>query len=492
MSTWFRSMTIALAYGALVLVSKASASTPNIVVIFMDDLGYADIGSFGARGYGTPNLDRMASEGRRFTDFVVASAVCSASRSALMTGCIHERIGFRGALGPNSMMGIAASEMTFAELCKQKGYATAIFGKWHLGHHPKFLPTRHGFDQYVGLPYSNDMWPYHPEFVNLPADSPKRKNNYPPLPLVKNDRIIDSEVGPEDQKELTKLYTQEAVRFIHENRNKPFFLYVPHAMVHVPLFASADFDSKSGKGIFADVMQEVDWSVGQILKTLQAEGIDENTLVVFTSDNGPWLSYGDHAGSAGPLREGKGTAWEGGVRVPTLMRWPQRIPANTSCDLLASTIDLLPTVAAIIEAPLPKQKIDGRDIRSLMFGDAHAASPHASYPYYYADGELRAIRNERWKLVFEHESRTLDGKPGGKDGMPSAYVNKKVSKALYDLDHDVGEARNVLEDHPNIAKSLEEQAEQWRDELGDSLTKRKGKAIRPADRLQEGEPKLVP
>lgn len=492
MSTWFRSLAIGITYGALALVSEASASTPNIIVIFMDDLGYADIGPFGARGYNTPNLDRMASEGRRFTDFVVASAVCSASRSALMTGCIHERIGFRGALGPNSMMGIAASEMTLAELCKQKGYATAIFGKWHLGHHPKFLPTRHGFDQYLGLPYSNDMWPFHPEFVNLPPDSPKRKNNYPPLPLVKNDRIIDSEVGPEDQKELTKLYTQEAVRFIHENRNKPFFLYVPHAMVHVPLYASADFDSKSGKGIFADVMQEVDWSVGQILKTLQADGIDENTLVVFTSDNGPWLSYGDHAGSAGPLREGKGTAWEGGVRVPTLMRWPKRIPANTSCDLLASTLDLLPTAAALIDAPLPAQKIDGRDIRSLMFGDAQAISPHTSYPYYYADGELRAIRNERWKLVFEHESRSLDGKPGGKDGMPSAYVNKKVTKALYDLDHDVGETRNVLEDHPNIAKSLEAQAEQWRDELGDSLTKRKGKAIRPADRLQEGEPKLVP
>ncbi len=325
------------------------------------------------------------------------------------------------------------------------------------------------------------MWPFHPEFVNLPLDAPARKNNYPPLPLIEQDRIIDSEVTAEDQKQLTKLYTERAVQFIRDHRDRPFFLYVPHAMVHVPLFASSQFDGKSGKGIFADVMAEVDWSVGQILATLKECGVDDNTLVVFTSDNGPWLSYGEHAGSAQPLREGKGTAWEGGVRVPTLMRWPSTIPAGSECAQLASTIDLLPTVAACIGAALPPLKIDGHDIRPLMFGQSGATSPHVSFPYYYANNELQAIRNDRWKLMFPHQSRSLMGGAGGIGGMPSPYKTETVPKGLYDLDRDVSESRDVSSENPEVVAMLEKEAAKWRVELGDSLTKVKGNAIRPAD-----------
>jgi len=238
---------------------------PNIVVIFIDDLGYADIGPFGAKGYETPNLDQMAKAGRKFTDFVTSSAVCSASRAALLTGCNHRRVGISGALGPKTNFGISADEVTLAEICKQKDYATACFGKWHLGVQKQFLPLQHGFDHFFGLPYSNDMWPFHPRFVDLPADSPKRKNNYPPLPLFDGNKIVDDNVTGEDQEELTTQYTEKAVKFIDDNAANPFFLYVPHSMVHVPLYVSDKFKGKSGAGLFGDVMMEVDWSVGQII-----------------------------------------------------------------------------------------------------------------------------------------------------------------------------------------------------------------------------------
>jgi arylsulfatase A len=283
---------------------------PNIVIIYIDDMGYADIGPFGAKAYKTPNLDRMAAEGTKFTSFYSAQAVCSASRAALMTGCYSNRVGITGALGPKSPIGISDKEMTIAQLCKQKNYATAIYGKWHLGHHPQFLPTRHGFDEYFGLPYSNDMWPHHPE-------APK---GYPPLPLIEQETVINADVDDATQNQLTTWYTEKAVSFIQRNKDRPFFLYVPHTMVHVPLHCSDKFRGKSGAGLFGDCVMEIDWSVGEILAAIKKAGIDDNTLVMFCSDNGPWLSYGDHAGSAYPLREGKGTSWDGGVREPTLMR----------------------------------------------------------------------------------------------------------------------------------------------------------------------------
>ncbi len=468
----------------------AATDQPNVVVIYIDDMGYADIGPFGATAYQTPNLDRMAREGRRFTDFHVSSAVCSASRSALMTGCYHERVGFFGALGPSSNIGISAGEVTLAEICKQKNYATACFGKWHLGHHPKFLPTNHGFDTYYGLPYSNDMWPNHPEELAKIAAGKTVKSGYPPLPMVENTHIVDPEVTGEEQTQLTTNYTTRAVDFIRQHRSEPFLVYLPHSMVHVPLYVSSKFAGKSGAGLFGDVVMEVDWSVGQILDTLKDVGVDERTLVVFTTDNGPWLSYGDHAGSAVPHREGKGTAWEGGIRVPTLMRWPTKIPAGTTCDELACTVDILPTVAAMIGAELPKHKIDGHNILSLMTEGTEAKSPHETMPCYYANDELQAIRDSRWKLVLPHQYRTLGGKSGGKGGIPAKYETKPVGLELYDMKNDRSETKNVAQDHPEVVARLQAAAEGWRNELGDKLTDRKGAGIRPHAELTENDARL--
>lgn len=474
-----------------VSVSRAADQPPNIVVIFIDDMGYADIGPFGATAFKTPNLDRMAAEGMKFTDFQVSSAVCSASRAALLTGCYHRRVGFQGALGPNANVGIADAEMTLAELVKQKDYATAAFGKWHLGHHPRFLPTNHGFDEYFGLPYSNDMWPFHPRFVDLAPDDPLRKKNYPPLPLIDGTTVIDAEVTPQDQEMLTTWYTEKAVDFINRNKSTPFFLYVPHSMVHVPLYVSDKFKGKSGAGLFGDVVMEVDWSVGQILTALKTNGIDENTLVIFTSDNGPWLNYGDHAGSAAPLREGKGTMFEGGVREPTIARWPGRIPAGTSCDELAGTIDILPTVAKLIGADLPNHKVDGKDIWPLMSGEESATSPHEAFYQYYQGGELHSVRDRQWKLHFPHSYRTLSGRKGGTGGKPVAYDQTKIGTALYDLKNDVSETKDVADQFPDLVARLKAMGEAARADLGDKLTGRKGAGVRPIGKLATDDKRLA-
>ena len=460
----------------------AASRTPNLVVIFVDDLGYADIGPFGAKTP-TPSLDRLAKEGMRFTDFHASSAVCSASRAALLTGCYHARVSVHGAYGPDAKEGIAASETTLAEICKQKGYATACFGKWHLGHHPEFLPTRHGFDEWLGLPYSNDMWPLHPALASMPEAVRKRKAGYPPLPLFDGEQIVDAEITGEDQKELTRRYTDRAVDFIDRNKTKPVLLYVPHTLVHVPLYASAEFDGKTKLGLYADVTAEIDESVRRILEALDMFGIANNTLVVFTSDNGPWLSYGDHAGSAGPLREGKGTSWEGGHRVPCIMRWPGRIPAGTTCDRLAATFDLLPTFAARIGATLPDHAIDGRDLDALMRGEPDAESPHEAFYCYYS-GQLQAVRDSRWKLVLPHAYATLAGKPGGKGGAPAEYTTKKAPLALYDLQNDIGETRDVSAEHAEVVERLQQWAERAREDLGDAITKRKGSGVRAPGRIQ--------
>ncbi len=470
--------------------ADAPGRPPNVVVIFIDDMGYADIGPFGGKTP-TPNLDRMAQDGMRFTDFVAATAVCSASRAALLTGCYHERVGIRGALGPDATIGIGDGEVTLAQICKQRGYATACFGKWHLGHHPKFLPLQHGFDEFFGLPYSNDMWPLHPAHADLPKAVATRKQGYPNLPLIEGNAVVDAEVTGADQAQLTTWYTEHAVDFIHRHRAQPFFLYVPHSMVHVPLFVSDKFRGRSGMGRFADVVMEIDWSVGQILGALHEHGLDRDTLVVFTSDNGPWLSYGEHAGSAGPLREGKGTMWEGGYREPTLMRWPGHIPAGTTCDRLASTIDLLPTVAALIGADLPDHPIDGRDIRALLFAADGAVSPHAAFYCYYGGGQLQAVRDQRWKLVFPHRYPSLGGRPGGKNGRPADYETRRCELELYDLQNDPGEQHDVRADHPDEVDRLQRLAEIARADLGDSLQDRTGTGVRPAGRLLDGDARLV-
>ena len=492
---WRRACTVALAIGFLTLLPNASRAVavdskdakrpPNIVIIFIDDLGYADIGPFGATAYKTPHLDGMAKEGRIFTDFHSATAVCSASRAGLMTGCYPERVSILGALRPKSPVGINADETTLAELCKSRGYATAIYGKWHLGDDKKFLPLQHGFDEYFGLPYSNDMSPLQAEMVEMTPAAAAKKREAPPLPLFEGNEIIDPAVSPEKLAQLTTLYTEHAVSFIDRHKDQPLLLYVPHTMVHVPLAVSEKFKDKSGAGLFGDVVMELDWSVGQILDAIKRDGLDDNTLVIFTSDNGPWSNYGNHAGSAGPLREGKGTMWEGGYREPCVMWWPGKIPADTKCDELVSTLDIFPTVAELIGAELPKDHaIDGKDMWPLMAADKDAKSPH-DVLYCYYGRELRAVRDPRWKLVFPHEYRSLKGKPAGRDGNPAAYKQVKTKQALYDLKNDVSETKDVAAEHPEIVARLETAAEQARATLGDTLTKRTGSEVRPPGKVEE-------
>lgn len=443
------------------------ADSPNIVIIFTDDQGYGDVGCFGAQGFTTPHLDRMATEGRRFTNFYVSQAVCGASRASLLTGCYANRIGMLGAPSHAAKHGIHPNEVLLSELCRQQGYATAAYGKWHLGHHPPFLPLQNGFDDYFGLPYSNDMWPFHPE-------SPKA---FPDLPLYSGNQIVNPRVTPLDQVHLTTWYTERAVGFIEAHQERPFFLYVAHSMPHVPLFVSDKFRGKSEQGTYGDVIMEIDWSVGEILAALRRHQLDEKTLVIFTTDNGPWLSYGNHAGSAGPLREGKGTMWDGGCRVPCIMRWPGRIPAGTVCDELAATIDVLPTVANLIGAKLPHHPIDGLDIWPLMIGAEGAKSPHHYYCYYWGN-ELQAIRSGDWKLQFPHTYRSLSGEPG-RDGVPNGYSQARTGMALYNLRDDSGETTDLKDAHPEIVVKLMTYANEARSELGDSLTDVQGAGYRP-------------
>lgn len=451
---------------------------PNFVLIFADDVGYADIGCYGAEGYETPNLDRMASEGMRFTDFYAAQAVCSASRAALLTGCYPNRVSIHGALSPRADVGLHPNEETIAEVLKKRGYRTAIYGKWHLGHHREFLPLQHGFDEYLGLPYSNDMWPVG--YDGRPAEQGHAKAAYPPLPLIKRNRKIREIRSLEDQNTLTTLYTERALDFIARNREHPFFLYVPHTMAHVPLGVSEKFRGKSRQGLYGDVMMEIDWSVGKILKALRKYGLDENTLVVFTSDNGPWLNFGNHAGSAGPLREGKGTSWEGGVRVPCLMRWPGHIPAGAVCRAMAATMDLLPTFAAIARAPLPENPIDGVNILPLL--EAKPGANPRDHLFYYYGKQLQAVRQGKWKLHFPHAYRSYQGVEPGRDGFPGPYNRGETGTELYDLEKDIGERHNVADLYPDVVERLKTLGEKARQDLGD--TDRQGEGVRPPGRLK--------
>jgi len=458
----------------LALVAPASIhadKTPNVVVIFIDDMGYADIGPFGAKAYPTPHLDRMAEEGRKFTDFYVTQAVCSASRAGLLTGCYNVRVGIHGALGPKSSHGINANEVTLAEICKQKGYATACYGKWHLGHHEKFLPMQHGFDDYFGLPYSNDMWPYHPGVLHLPMK--ERLKKWPHLPLIEKNKVINPKVTAKDQELLTTQYTERAVSFIEKNKDKPFFVYLPHSMVHVPLYVSDKFKGKSKAGLFGDVMMEVDWSVGRILETLRKNKLDKNTLVIFTSDNGPWLNYGDHAGSATPLREGKGTMFDGGCRESTLAWMPGTIPPGSVCKEPAMTIDILPTIAHLIKAKLPRHRIDGKNIWPL-FTSNKAKSPHEAYYFFYGN-QLQAVRAGKWKLHFPHGYRTMAGRPGGKGGIPTNYSQAKIGLSLFDLEKDIGETTDLKDEFPEITEELSN--------LGKAFHANLQKTKRPSGRL---------
>ncbi|WP_276347882.1 sulfatase [Daejeonella sp. JGW-45] len=452
------------------------SAPPNVVLIFLDDMGYGDLTVTGALNYQTPNIDRMAAEGTRFTNFLSAQAVCTASRAALLTGCYPNRLGLSGALGPGSPIGLNPDEETIADLLKEKGYSTAIFGKWHLGDHPAFLPLNQGFDEYFGVPYSHDMWPLHPN---------QAKANYPPLSLIEGNKAVKNVNDLGDAAGLTSAITDRATSFIRKNKNKPFFLYVPHPLPHVPLAASARFKGKSSRGIFGDVMMEIDWSVGEILGELKRQGLEKNTLVIFTSDNGPWLNYGDHAGSSGGFREGKGNSFEGGQRVPCIVRWPEVVPAGRVSNKLLSTIDILPTVASICGARQPAKKIDGIEWTALLKGD-DSQTPRNQFLYYYRRNNLEAVREGNWKLVFAHPGRTYEGFLPGTNGQPGEVnENKDFPDALYNLERDPGERYDVRKQFPEIVASLEKIAEAARTDLGDDLQKRTGANVRPAGRIEQ-------
>ncbi|WP_231615787.1 sulfatase family protein [Novipirellula artificiosorum] len=460
---------------------------PNIVLMMTDDQGYQDLGCFGSEKIRTPAFDQMAREGTRFTDFYVAQAVCTASRAALMSGCYPNRIGLQGALNHTSRNGIHPDELLMPEICKSKGYATALYGKWHLGTVKEYLPHAHGFDEFFGIPYSNDNTKYHPVL----ADS------MPPLPLYDGTEIIETDP---DQSQFTRRCTQRAVKFIEQNRDRPFFLYMPHIMPHVPIFASEQFRGTSAAGLYGDVIEELDWSVGQVLQALKDQGVEDRTLVIFFSDNGPFLSYGDHAGSADPLREGKLTVFDGGVRSPCIMRWPGQIPAGRDCSEPVMSIDLLPTICDLLDAPLPEKTIDGRNILPILRAEQDAKSPHQAL-FFYAGQQLQAVRSGDWKLHFPHPYLTTAAEPGvngkpsnwgklkaksitqsGIDGIASRHgyrVENLETVTLFNLRSDPGETVNVAADHPQQVERLSALAHPIRKALGDSLTGVVGEEVRP-------------
>ena len=452
---------------------KAGQELPNVILIYLDDMGYGDLSLTGVTGYKTPHIDRMANEGIFFTHYYSPQAVSSASRAGLLTGCYPNRIGFAGALGPSSEVGISAKEETIAELLKKKGYATAAYGKWHLGEQTQFLPTNNGFNEFYGIPYSNDMWPLHPT------------GTYPDLPLFENESIINPAVASIDQAQFTTDFTLHTIDFIKRNQDKPFFIYLAHPMPHVPLYVSDRFKGKSQQGLYGDVMREIDWSVGEIIKTLEETGRDKNTLVIFTSDNGPWINYGNHAGNTGGYREGKGTTFEGGQRVPCIMMWRGVISEGTICNSLASGIDILPTLAEITDAPLPGHIIDGVSLLPILKGDVEA-KPRETFYYYYRQNSLEAVRQGDWKLVFPHPGRTYEGFQPGENGMPGKVKEGFLFPgALYDLRRDPGERYDVSESYPDIVEKLNQVAEEARRDLGDELTGNEGQNRRQPGRVSK-------
>ncbi len=481
---------------------KSISQRPNIILFFTDDQGYADLGCYGAEDFETPNIDQMAKEGTRFTDFYVAAPTSTPSRFAILTGCYpsrnlnsldkpdnarkngqpidevdtsvynevqRQRILELREEEPDAIFfdvwsGINQKEMTMGELLKQVGYKTAMYGKWDLGRAPQFYPSRHGFDDYLEIPNAHDFTPD----VSYP---PVLEANlfFPHLPLIENDSIIEYNPDPDY---LTKRCTDKAIEFIDRNHESPFFIYMSYCMPHVPLGVSPGFRGKTKNGMYGDVIHEIDHSVGQILGKIEQHGLTDNTLVIFTSDNGPFLIYGTHAGNAEPLREGKKTNFEGGVRVPCIMKWPGVIPENEVCRTPAMTIDLLPTFADITGAPLPKLPIDGKSIFPLLKNPGEE-SPHEAYYFYmggdnsheWDDSEIIAVRSGKWKLVYPHAYPTIDGREGGKGGDPVEVREGSIDTALFNMKTDISETENLKDEHPDVVKRLSELAREYDREL---------------------------
>ncbi|MFN5325763.1 MAG: sulfatase [Bacteroidota bacterium] len=458
------------------LIAQQKNTSPNIILIYMDDMGYGDLSCYGAVDIQTPVLDKMAAEGMRFTNFLTSQAVCSASRASLLTGCYANRVGISGALWPKAGVGLSPDETTIAELLKQKNYATAAFGKWHLGDVKGYLPKSHGFDEYYGIPYSNDMWPVW--YDGTPAKQGTNKSGYPPLPLIEGDERVSTITTLDQQAQLTASLTDKTISFVEKNKNHPFFVYLAHPMPHVPINASPAFKGKSKQGLYGDVIQEIDANVGRIIQKIEELKLDKKTLIIFTSDNGPWFNFGNHAGNTGGFREGKGTSFEGGHRVPCIMYWKGVIPAGKVMNQLASTIDVLPTIAAMTNTQLPERKIDGVNLLPLLQGDL-TQTPRSEFYYYYRKNSLEAVRKDNWKLVFEHPSRSYLNQVPGKNGFPGpSPEDVMMPKALYDLRRDPGERYDVQKEFPEIVKMLETIAEKARQELGDDLQKRTGNEVR--------------
>lgn len=450
-------------------VASAAEDPPNVIFILCDNLGYGDVGPFGNQVHRTPNLDRMAAEGRKFTHYYSASGVCSPSRAALMTGCYPLRVGlqkgsFAAVLQPLDPLGIAADETTLAELFKNAGYATAAFGKWHLGDQPEFLPTRHGFDAYFGIPYSEDM-------------TGDKRPGWPPLPLLRGEIVVEA---PADRDSLTQRYTREVQGFMLRNRHRPFFVYLPHAVPgsEKTSFASAEFRDQSKNGRYGDAVEEMDWSVGVILDTLKEFDLDRRTLVVWTSDNGA-VRRDPSQGTNAPLGGWGYSTNEGGMRMPMIARWPGRIPAGTECDELCTMMDWLPTAAGLVGAKLPTDRtIDGRDLLPLLEGQDGAKSAYDAFYYYQAD-QLQAVRSGRWKLHLPLEKPLRLGKSG--EPRPAA---------LYDVVADPGETKDLIADNPEVVARLTAAAEQARAELGD--LGRPGRSVRQPGRAQNPTPREMP
>jgi arylsulfatase A-like enzyme len=476
-----RNISSTLAILGVVLSQPARAQAaappkPNFVVILIDDMGYGDIGPFNSKLNRTPNLDRMATEGMKLTSFY-AAPVCTPSRAQMMTGCYAKRVSMPQVIFPACPTGLSAKEHTVAGLLQQQGYATMAIGKWHLGDQPEFLPTRRGFDHYLGLPYSNDMGSQ----ANAPAKKAAKKKKdgvatpRPPLPLLHDQKVIEA---PADQDTLTARYTEEAVKFITTNKDHPFFLYLPHTAVHVPLHPGAAFRGKSANGTYGDWVEEVDWSVGRVLDTLKELKLDRNTLVLFTSDNGPWLTQGANGGVAGPLHGGKGTTWEGGMREPTIAWWPGKIPAHSTCDAPMSEVDVLPTLARLAGAEVPTdRRIDGKDIWPLLCGQTKT-SPHEAL-FFFNGRRLEAVRSGPWKMAIAPQGTGL---PKG-----AAEPVKHTGPRLYDLDTDIGELTDVAGQHPEVVARLQEFVQQMDADLG---VTGEGPGVRPPDRVANPQPLL--
>ncbi len=433
----------------LFVTGSLQAAKPNFIIIFADDQGYGDLSCFGSKTIRTPNIDRIAKEGRKFTSFMVASPVCTPSRSALLTGCYPKRVGMhQHVLFPSSTKGLNPKEHTIADHLKGQGYATACFGKWHLGHHKEVLPTSNGFDTYFGIPYSNDM--NHPDNKGKPKggwagmdilwNDPESTLTKWKTPLFEDEKIVEL---PVDQRTVTRRYTQKSIDFIKANKAKPFFVYLPHSMPHIPLYVPDEVRDPDPKKAYINTIEHIDSEVGRLLKTLDDLELVDNTYVIYTTDNGPWLQFRHHGGSAGPLREGKGTTFEGGQRVPCVMRGPG-IPASTVCDELTGTIDILPTIASLTGKVLPKgKKIDGMDVSGLWKGVAKK-SPRKEFLHYTSRGDIEGLRSGNWKLLVKK---------------PRRNNARKVQLHLFDLAKDVGEKNNLAQAKPEIVKELQARME---------------------------------